>query len=432
VTKATNLSPRAVFKCSVDISRTTGIEGRERSRVAWSFGLFFCVFASWYVLRPLRDAMGILGDAKNLPRLFLVTLCVTFAVTPVVSALASRVPRRRLLSIVYRALAATLVVFFVLLHGSTPNLLAARAFFVWASVLNLLAIALAWAFMADVFSRADGVRCFAVIGGGGTLGAMIGSLATTLLVDRVSPSALLLLAAALLECAVASVRRIAESHWRAPGEDAAFADGGVVRWIRRAFMSPFFLAVCAYLIFFTFTSSLLYLEQARIVRAAVPDTAARAALFAHMDLTVNALTLVLQLFVVGRALRAVGIATALAVLPVVTFGCFTALRIAPVLGVLVVCQVARRTLDFAVTKPAREVLFTVVRPEDKYKAKSFIDTFVYRSGDALAAIGFEGAWGPAVLGAMAVVCALWALLGVALGRSRGSHAPAEPFPGIGV
>jgi AAA family ATP:ADP antiporter len=386
--------------------------------VAWSFGLFFCVFASWYVLRPLRDAMGILGDARSLPRLFLVTLSVTLALTPIASAIASRVPRRRFVAIAYRVLAVTLLAFFLVLRGPAPDPLVARAFFVWASVLNLFAIALAWSFVADVFSRGEGVRLFALIGGGGTLGAMAGSLAAAVLVDRVGAPPMLVLAALLLECAVACALRTAQCVWQAPGDDAACAGGGTVRWLRDAIASPFFLAVCAYLVLFTFTSTLLYLEQARIVKASVPDTAARAALFARVDLAVNALTLALQLFVVGRALRVVGIATALAVLPAVTFACFAALRVAPVLGVLVVCQIARRTLDFAVTKPAREVLFTVVRPEDKYKAKSFIDTFVYRSGDALAAVSFEGVWGPAVVGAMAVVCAVWALLGIALGRAK--------------
>jgi AAA family ATP:ADP antiporter len=402
----------------VGIARAAGVEPHERARVAWSFGLFFCVFASWYVLRPVRDAMGTIGDTASLPRLFLVTLGVTLALTPVASALASRVPRRRFVAIAYRVLAATLIAFFVLLRGSAPDALAARAFFVWASVLNLFAIALAWAFMADVFSRGEGVRLFALIGGGGTLGAIAGSLATAALVGRAGTAPMLLHAALLLEGAVACALRTARCAWRAPGEDAACSGGGTVRWLRDAVASPFFLAVCAYLVLFTFTSTFLYLEQARIVKASLPDTAARAALFARMDLAVNALTLALQLFVVGRALRAVGIATALAVLPAMTFGCFAALRVAPVLGVLVVCQVARRTLDFAVTKPAREVLFTVVRPEDKYKAKSFIDTFVYRSGDALAAASFDGAWGPALVGTMAVLCAAWAVIGIALGRAR--------------
>jgi AAA family ATP:ADP antiporter len=402
----------------VGVARAAGVQPHERARVAWSFGLFFCVFASWYVLRPLRDATGTAGDARSLPRLFLVTLSITLALTPITSAIASRLPRRRFVAIAYRVLAATLLVFFVLLRGRAPDPLVARAFFVWASVLNLFAIALAWAFMADVFSRAEGVRLFALIGGGGTLGAIAGSLATAALVDRLGAPPMLVLAALLLECAVGCALRTAQCTWCAPGDDAACSGGGAMRWLRDAIARPFFLAVCAYLVLFTFTSTLLYLEQARIVKASVPDTAARAALFARMDLAVSSLTLVLQLFVVGRALRVVGIATALAVLPAVTFGCFAALRLAPVLAVLVVCQLVRRTLDFAVTKPAREVLFTVVRPEDKYKAKSFIDTFVYRSGDALAAVSFEGFGGPALVGTMAAVCAAWMLLGVALGRAR--------------
>lgn len=400
------------------IARAAGVEPHERERVAWSFGLFFCVFASWYVIRPLRDAMGTLGEAGSLPRLFLVTLGITLALVPVASAVASRVPRRRFVAIAYRVLAATLVGFFIVLRGPAPDTLAARAFFVWASVLNLFAIALAWSFMADVFSRGEGVRLFALIGGGGTLGAVAGSLATAALVARVGAAPMLLLAALLLECAVGCALRTARCAWPAPGEDAACTGGGTVRWLRDALAKPFFLAVCAYLVLFTFTSTLLYLEQARIVKASLPDAAARAALFARMDLAVNVLTLALQLFVVGRTLRVLGIATALAALPALTFGCFAALRVAPVLGVLVACQVARRTLDFAVTKPAREVLFTVVRPEDKYKAKSFIDTFVYRSGDALAAASFEGAWGPALVGTMAVLCAAWAVIGIALGRAR--------------
>jgi AAA family ATP:ADP antiporter len=400
------------------LAQAAGVQPHERLRVAWSFGLFFCVFGSWYLLRPVRDAMGTRGDVGNLPHLFLVTLAVTLAATPVAAAIASRVPRRRFVALAYRFFAVTLLVFFFLLRAPAAAPLASRAFFVWASALNLFVIAFAWAFMADVFSRAEGLRVFALIGGGGTLGAIAGSLVTATLVNRFGAPAMLLPAALLLECAVACVLRTAQSAWHAVGEDEACRRGGAVRWVRSALTRPFFLAVCAYLVLFTFTSTLLYLEQARIVRASVPDAAARAALFARMDLAVNALTLALQLFVVGRALRFVGVATALAVLPAFTFGCFVALRLAPVLGVLVVCQVARRTLDFAVTKPAREVLFTVVSPEDKYKAKSFVDTFVYRGGDALAAVSFEGASGPAVVSAMAIVCAAWLLVGVALGRVR--------------
>ena len=399
-------------------ANATGVEPAERGVVAWSFALFFCVFASWYVLRPLRDAMGIAGSTRDLPRLFLVTLGVTLAITPALAALVSRVPRRRILAIAYRFLVATLVVFFFLLRGASPSPSAARAFFVWASVFNLLEITLAWALMADVFSRAQGIRLFAIVGAGGTLGAVVGSLATAILVPRVGAAATLLVSAALLECGARCVDGVARAAPPPAEAEAPAARPDALGWIRRMATSPFFLAVCAYLALFTFTSTVLYLEQARIVKATLADTAVRAELFARMDFAVNALTLVLQLFVVGRALRFVGIGVALAALPALTFACFVALHLAPALAVLVVCQVARRTLDFAVTKPAREVLFTVVSPEDKYKAKSFIDTFVYRSGDALAAVSFEGVWGPAVVGGMAIVCGAWAVLGMALGRAR--------------
>jgi AAA family ATP:ADP antiporter len=396
----------------------TGKEPQERATVAWSFALFFCVFASWYILRPLRDAMGIAGSTRELPRLFLVTLGATLALTPVVSTLVSRLSRPRFLTFAYRFLAASLLLFFLLLRGPATSPLAARAFFVWASVFNLFAITLAWALMADIFTRAQGIRVFALVGGGGTLGAMVGSLAATLVVPFAGASAMLLLAAALLECAVRCVRCVTSLAPPRVLVEQPYPQGGTLRWIGRAARDPFFLAICAYLAFFTFTSTVLYLEQGRIVRTSLADTSARAELFARMDLSVNTMTLVLQLFFVGRAIRFIGVGLALAAFPVLTFVCFVALRLEPVLGVLVACQVARRALDYALVKPAREVLFTVVRPEDKYKAKSFIDTFVYRSGDALGAVSFEDMWGPAVVVGMGVVCAAWALVGLALGRAR--------------
>jgi AAA family ATP:ADP antiporter len=412
--------------------RLAGIAPDEAPRAAWSFALFFCVFAGWYILRPLRDAMGIVGKTSDLPRLFLVTLGVTLALTPVVSAVVSRLSRGRLLAVVYRFVVLTLLVFFVLLRTPAPGALAARAFFVWSSVFNLFLVALAWGFMADRFTRAQGIRLFALVGGGGTLGAMVGSLVTATLVTRIGAAGALLVAAALLEVAVRCVHRLEALTPRAgDGEGRPPATGGTLAWLRRAGTNPYFLAICAYLILFTFTSTVIYLEQARIVRDSLADTTSRAALFARMDLVVNASALVLQLFFVGRALRRLGVGVALAVLPVATLACFASIRIAPVLGVLVVAQVARRVLDYALTKPAREVLFTTVSADDKYRAKSFIDTFVYRSGDAIGAVGFESVWAPALAGVMVAVCAAWALLGLALGRRSMQREPPASLLGSG-
>jgi AAA family ATP:ADP antiporter len=399
------------------VARATGVRPDEREAVAWSFALFFCVFASWYALRPVRDALGVAGSARDLPRLFLVTLGATLAVAPVVSALVSRVPRGRALAVAYRAIAVTLLALFVLLRAPATSALAGRAFFVWASVLNLAEIALAWALMADVFTREQGIRLFALVGGGGTLGAIVGAAVAGALAQRADATWALVVSAALLEAAVRCVRGVARAAPRGDHLRAPYAAGGVLRWLRRTARDPFFLGVCAYLVLFTFTSTTLYLEQGRIVKAALATTSERAAFFARIDFAVNATTLLLQLFVAGRVVRRVGVGAALAALPLFTLACFVALRAAPVLAVLAVCQIARRALDFALAKPAREVLFTVVRPEDRYKAKSFIDTFVYRSGDAVAAVSLEHVGTPALVLGVGVVCGAWAIVGVALGRA---------------
>lgn len=403
------------------VAGAAALRPEERVAVGWSFALFFCLLASWYALRPLRDALGIAGSARELSTLFLVTLAATFAAGPLVSALVSRVARRKSVTVTYRLLAATLVFFFIVLRGPAPALSAARAFFVWASVINLVQLTLAWALMADVFTREQGVRLFALIGAGGTLGAIVGSAAAAALARLIGPASTLLAGALLLEGAVRCVDRIASSVPSEHRLDAPSPDGGDIRWLGRTLRDPFFLGICAYVALFTFSSTVLYLEQGRIVKATVGGTAARTEFFARMDLAVNCLTLVMQLFVVSRIIRRIGVGLALAALPLLTIGCFLTIRAAPALAVLVVCQVARRSLDFSLTKPAREVLFTVVRSEDKYKAKSFIDTFVYRSGDALAAASVDRVIGPYLLVGMAAICAAWAVLGLALGRARPRH-----------
>jgi AAA family ATP:ADP antiporter len=386
---------------------------RSRADVRWSFALFFCVFAAWYAVRPVRDAMGIVGTVRDLPRLFLVTLAVTLAVTPLFSALVSRLPRSRFVAVAYRVAALSLVAFAFVLRGASPNPDFARIFFVWSSVLNLFLITLAWALMADVFSREDGIRFFALIGGGGTLGAIVGSGIASIVGGEANVPVSLLAGALLLEAAVRCARRTVGTSSTA---GRAFPDGGALRWMRSAMLSPYFLGICAYLVSFTFSSTVLYFQQASIVKAALLDTSARTLLFARIDLATNLLTFVLQISVVGRSLRFMGIGAALALLPLYTLGCFAALHLAPVIWVLVVCQVSRRALDFAFAKPAREVLFTVVDPADKYKAKSFIDTFVYRSGDAFAAVGFAGLSIGTLATVMGAVCGLWAIVAVALGR----------------
>lgn len=397
----------------------------ERRAVAYAFGWFFCLLSSYYVLRPLREAMGIVGNVKDLSRLFLVTLAATFAFTPLLAAIVSRWPRRRFVPIVHRFFALNLVGFFFLLRGAAVHPVVAQVFFVWTSVFNLFALSLFWGLLADLFRREQSLRLFGLIGAGGTLGAMAGSAVTSVLAEPLGIAPLVLVSAALLEVAVQLVRRLVrlfgDAETAIATADPALAEDGVLRWLPALLKKPYLLAIIAYMLLFTFTSTNVYFEQARIVKSAVATNAARTALFAQMDLVVNLLSLGLQSLVVGRLLHRLGVGLTLTLLPLTSIVGFAALGVSPTLAVIVVFQVLRRAADYGIAKPSREVLFTTVRREDKYKAKSFIDTFVYRAGDAIGALA-EGAFASsaATLVVSVPVCAVWVAVALLLGRMQKS------------
>jgi AAA family ATP:ADP antiporter len=387
----------------------------ERRATAWSFAYHFLLFAAYYMVRPLRDAMGLRGGVKTLPWLFVGTLAAIAVATPLFAALVERLPRRRFLPIVYHFFAANLVLFFFLLRG-TPSTAAARAFFVWTSVFNLFAVSLFWAFMADRFDRDAAARRFGVIALGGTLGAMAGAGITALFATRLGAINLLLLAALLLEAAVLCFYRVAAgAQFRA--HDADIPKQPIWHFAIVLARSPYLRALAGYMLLYTFTSTFAYLEQARLVQAAVHGDAARTALFARMDLAVNLGSALLQATLTALLLRRAGVTATLLLLPVLTFAGFAALAAHPSLLVIVVFQVARRTTDYFAARPARELCFVVVGREEKYAAKSFIDTFIYRGGDALGAgaFGLVGAVAPVVA---LPLCAAWIFVAIFLGRRQ--------------
>jgi AAA family ATP:ADP antiporter len=387
----------------------------ERRATAWSFAYHFLLFAAYYTIRPLRDAMGLRGNVKTLPWLFLGTLAAIVVVTPLFALLVERLPRRRFLPLVYHFFAANLVAFFIILHG-TPSTTAARVFFIWTSVFNLFAVSIFWGFMADRFDREAAKRRFGVIALGGTVGAMVGAAIATLLAEPLGATNLTLLAALLLEASVFCFFRIAaDGEFRS--HDADIPHKPVWHFAVVLARSPYLLALAGYLLIYTVTSTFAYLEQARLVSAAVHGDAARVALFARMDLAVNLASAVLQLTLTAFLLRRAGVTATLLILPVVTFAGFAWLALRPSLMLIVGFQVARRTADYFAARPARELCFVVVGREEKYAAKSFIDTFVYRGGDAIAAnaFGLVGAVAPVIA---LPLCALWVAISVFLGRRQ--------------
>jgi AAA family ATP:ADP antiporter len=384
------------------LQRLVAVEPREVAAVAWAWLFFFSVLTAYYVIRPIRDDMGVAGGVENLAWLFTGTLTGMALANPAFGYLATRFPRGRVVAIGYRFFAVNLVLFFLLftVTTGTGNVWAGRAFFVWSAVFNMFATSIFWSVMTDAFSSAQGRRLFGFIGAGGTIGAITGAGLTSGLVSAIGAANLLLVSAALLEVAVFSAQRVFRE---APRDPAAAAPArsperglGGRAWdgFRRTASEPYLRGIAFHVVLYTLLTTFIYFQQAAIVDAAITDRVARTRFFANIELAVNALALVTQTFATGRLVQIFGLTTMLAYLPALSLAGFAALAAMPTISVLMTFQVIRRASEFAVARPAREVLFTVTQPADRYQAKNFIDTFVYRAGDQI------GAWGYTLLAAI--------------------------------
>lgn len=393
------------------------------------------VFPFIPVIPPVRDEMAIQAGVENLQWTFTATFVVMLAIVPVFGWAVKRFALSRLLPGVYVFFAANLLLFYALMESGIERRWTAQAFFVWVSVFNLFVVSVFWSFMADLFESAQAKRLFGLIAAGGSIGAVSGPLITVWLSTRIGPENLLLVSAGFLLLALVAVSallryaRPAENGVARPDRSLPIG-GSIFGGIRLTLQSPYLLGIACYIVLFTTLATFLYFEQARMVRDAFESSAERTRLFAAMDLAVNSLTLLGQVFVAGRVMSHFGLGKALAILPLVSVAGFAVLAAFPLLGVVVVLQVLRRTLNFFLAKPAREALYTVVEPEEKYKAKNFIDTVVYRGGDAasgwlytgLRAIGF-GSTGIAL--AALPLAAIWMVLGFKLGARHEAQEKAQ-------
>src|SRR6059058_3378370 len=410
----------------------------DELRALWlGFLFFFVVLAGYYVIRPVRDNIGA-QQFENLWWMFTVVLVAMIVANALFSMIVSRMSRRRFIPIAYRFFILNLIIFFVLMQYMPPGKQrwVDGCFFVWVSVFNLFATAVFWSFMTDLFTTEQGKRLFGFIAVGGSLGGILGPIITTSLVHRVSTGVLLLICAGMLEIAAQSVRffpaEFRRDDAKANDETAAaekpiggkFWDG-----ITHICKSPYLFGLLLFILLYTLTSTWAYFQQSELTKVGFADKAARTAFFAKLDLSVNTLTLLLQVFFTGRLMKFLGVTVTLLFMPVLSLFGFAAIGFAPVLPVLAAFQIARRASTFAFMRPAREVLFTVLRREDKYKAKSFIDTFGYRCGDqfgvsysGLKALGLS----LSAISYIAIpIVAGWCVLGVWLGRKQRARALAQ-------
>jgi AAA family ATP:ADP antiporter len=405
-----------------------------------AFVFNFVVLGGYYVIRPIRDEIGADRGVENLPWMYTGTLIGMLIANTLYATIVARMSRRRFIPIGYRFAILNLLVFFLLMRWmpvAQERAILAPIFFIWVSVFNLFATTMFWSFMADVFTPDQGKRLFGFIAVGGSIGGIVGGVVTSSLAGKLSTGLFLLITAVMLEIAAQCVRRF-PSDFRAHDDQSEQPIGGRF-WEGATHIarSPYLLGLAAFLIIYTITNTWAYFQQSDLTGHHLHDRAARTSFLANIDIAVNTITVLIQIFLTGRLMKWFGVGITLVLMPLLSGVGFVAIGFAPILAVLATFQILRRAAGFALLRPAREVLFTVLRREDKYKAKSLIDTFGYRLGD------ITGAWsyplmqwiGLGLVGISWVAvpfAAIWCALSIWLGRKQRQLADAKRSQSVAV
>ena len=368
-------------------------------RALWlGFFFHFLILTGYYITKPIRDSIGA-SNIEALPWMFTATLAAMLAANAAFAASVARMSRRKFIPFAYGFFIVVFVLFFIAMRSrpAVEQIWIGRGFFVWVSVFNLFNTAIFWAFMTDLFTVEQGKRLYGFIAVGGTLGAILGAYITKHYVREIGPANLLVIAAAMFAIAGFLVRffphGFAKQH-KAPAATPEEPIGGSV-WagITHICRSPYLMGLAASILLYTTTSTWAYFQQSDLAREVLKTSTARTEFFGTLEIWVNSITVLIQIFLTGRLLKWFGVAFTLVSLPFLSMVGFAAMGIAASLAVLAVFQVARRAAAYALMRPSREILFTVLKREDKYKVKSVTDTLGYRTGDQLGAWSYHGLQG---------------------------------------
>lgn len=419
--------------------RVVNVRPGEVRALLFSFAYFFFLMGGYAMLRPVRDQMAIARGLDNLKFLFLYTFIAMLLAAPLYGALVARAAKAQIVPVVYRFFILNLVAFWAFIMLTEAPAKAGVVFFVWLSVFNLFVVSVFWSLLNDLFSSEQGKRLFGFIAAGGSLGALAGPVIVVLLAKVIGPVHLLLIAAAFLEISLLCMRFVVRAG-DPPGQPERTAQrsapigGSVLGGLKLVLSSPYLAGVALFFLFMTGVATFLYYTQAHFIRAATVDPAERTQIFALFDIVAQALTFAIQLFIAGRLFKRFGIGWGLTALPLIVAAGFALMAFGgTTLVMLAGFQAIRRAAQYALTRPARENLFTPLDAESKYKAKNFIDTAVYRGGDAgsiwifswLRTLGIDFA---TMAGWMVVVAGLWLATAFLLGRRHARLAPPEPIP----
>lgn len=412
------------------LNELLGVQRHEYAAVAWSFAYFFCVLSSYYILRPVRDAMAVSSGPDTIPYLFMGTFLVMMLATPIFGWVVSRFPRRVFLPWVYAFFVCHIMIFWavfsVFAGEGGDHIWLGRVFFVWLSVFNLFVVSVFWSFMADIYTREEGRRLFGLITAGGSLGALLGGMMTSLLVIHIGFQNLLPVAALILSMAILCIGQLRvwvvhehEHDLATTVESERALGGGIFSGVSHVLKSKYFLFIAMSSVLASLLGTALYMFVAELIQTGIPEPDERTRFFSNMNIAQNFFALIAQMFLVKQVVQRFGIGVSLALMPAASIVGFALLAMDPVLIVAAVLTVFRRALGFGFSKPSSDMLYSVVTPEDKYKTKNFIDTAVYRGGDVVGTWAVKMMMGLGVAGVAVVMvpfAAVWTVMALWLGR----------------
>ena len=425
------------------VARLLGITGpvaaHERKAAMLAFACNFILLGSYYILRPLRDTMATVFGVGELQNLFTGTFVVIFLAAPVFSWCAARMKLSRLLPGIFWFLLSNLLVFYVLFHLAPQNRWVAASYFCWFSAINLILISVFWTLMADTFSSAQAARFYAFIAAGGSTGAILGPVITTTSVQALGIDGLLLVAIAgfLVVILLVHLLMAEKQKLREAGDDGQKTTldhalpGNPFAGFELLFKSAFMMGQAAFMLLMTWIATILYFLQTDYISQAYSAVERRTVAFADADLFVNVCAAAILILGLGRVVRRFGVTASLVLSPVLMVGACLALIASPTLFMVQAARALQRISQYAIARPSREILFTVIDQQSKYKAKNVIDTVVYRFGDLTAAwmqaglrMGGFGLTGAVSAGV--AIAAAWSFVALALGRRYAVLSSAPP------
>jgi AAA family ATP:ADP antiporter len=412
------------------LKRVADVEPDETVAVIGGFFLFFFVLGGYFMVRPVRETVGTILGADRVADLFVVTWIVAVAIVPIYGALCARFRRSTFLPWIYGFVGVALLGVGMLLRPAGPNVIASQFFFVFISVLNLFVVSVFWSFLLELFNPNQTKRLFGFIAAGGTAGALMGPMATDLLVGSVGYDGILFFGGAAFFVAILIQRLLItvrnRTHWGTPEAEMMEErpiGGNPFAGFTLILRSPYLAGIALFVILLASVNTFLYFEQLRVVEATFADTAQRTRIFSRLDYTVQTLTIIFQLTLTGRIARKFGIGMLLTAVPLLMVTGFLLLATFGTFAVLAGVMITRRVGEYAFVRPGREMLFSRVDTESKYKAKNTIDVPVYRGGDAISgqvdSALSASAWSASAVAVLAAgVATVWAIVGYLLGRAR--------------